>query len=269
MADAGTRPGDAPPASGFPRRPTAALGGRPEGVGLPRRLRAAAAVMACAAAPALLIDLPVARWCTTNRPPREVMRLLDFSEVFAHGTGAAILLVVALVLDRSLALPSLRWPAIRGPASQPRAAQRNFARMIGAAFAGGLIVDCIKALVDRVRPRAADLVSQASALTTFGHDALAAAATSHSDLNSFPSGHAAVAAGMAAAFGWKYPRGAILFAALGAAAAAQRVASAAHFPSDVAVGAAIGMLGASLFLGTCPPEGPDADAAASGSPASH
>ena len=215
---------------------------------------ATATVLACAGAAALLIDLPVAQWFKTSRLPRELARILDFSEVFAHGTGAAILLLVALILDRSLAWPSLRWPAIRGPSYQPRGPQRNFARMIGAAFAGGLMVDCIKAVVERVRPRAADLVLQASALATFGDGSLASPSGSHSDLNSFPSGHAAVAAGMAAALGWKYPRGMLLFAALATCAAAQRVVTSAHFPSDVAVGAAIGLIGASLFLGRRPPE---------------
>lgn len=218
-------------------------------------LLAAAAALACLGVALLVVvDLPVAQWCKVRRLPRELVRILDFAEVFAHGTGAAILLLVALVLDPALAWPSFGWPAIRWPSYQPRAPQRNFARMVGATFSGGLMVDCIKAVVERVRPRAADLVSQGSALATFGDAALTAPTGSHSDLNSFPSGHAAVAAGLAAALAWKYPRGTLLFVVLAACASAQRITTSAHFPSDVAVGSGIGLLGAAIFLWTHAPE---------------
>ena len=122
--------------------------------------------------------------------------------------------------------------------------------MVVTAFAGGLMATLIKAtLVDRVRPRAADLAAAVSSLATFG-DSLAANIASHSDINSFPSGHAATAAGLAAALAWKYPRGTWFFVALAAAAAAQRVASLAHYPSDVLMGAAVGLLSAAFLLGT-------------------
>jgi undecaprenyl-diphosphatase len=71
---------------------------------------------------------------------------------------------------------------------------------------------------------------------------------------SFPSGHAAVAAGFAAAMGWKYPHARPFFAILAVCAAAQRVVTSAHYPSDVAFGAAIGLLGAAACLGLAPAE---------------
>lgn len=220
----------------------------------PAALLVAAAALACLGVVLLLVDLPVAQWCKDRRLWREVVRILDFAEVFAHGMGAAILLLVALVLDPGLKWPSFRWPAVRWPSHQPQAAQRAFARMVGATFSGGLMVDGIKAVVDRVRPRAADLVSQASALATFGDGALASATGSHSDFNSFPSGHAAVAAGLASALAWKYPHGTLLFIALAACASAQRITTSAHFPSDVAIGSGIGLVGAAIFLWTNPAE---------------
>ena len=207
------------------------------------QLMALAAVLACLGGLALAIDLPVARWCKTHRLPREALRLVNFSEAFAHGTGAAALLVVVLVLDPGLRLP--RPGRSRGV--DPGA--RDFLRIIGATFTGGLIVDLVKASVERVRPRAADLTTLASAFGTFGDAALMQDAGSHADVTSFPSGHAAVAAGFAAALAWRYPRGAILFAVIAALAAAQRVVSSAHYPSDVACGAAIGLLGAAICLG--------------------
>jgi len=207
-----------------------------------KRLVILAATLLCLGGLALAIDLPVARWCRDPRLPREALRLLNFSEAFAHGTGAAALLVVVLVLDPHLRLPRL----VRG-GIDPGA--RDFLRIIAATFAGGLIVDLIKASVARVRPRAADLAAIQSALGTFNQEALLPSSTSHSDVASFPSGHSAVAAGFAAALAWRYPRAAVLFAVIATLAAAQRVVSSAHYPSDVACGAAIGLCGAALCLG--------------------
>jgi len=205
----------------------------------------AAAALACLGAAALAIDLPVAAWCKAGGVPKELQRFMNFSEVFAHSMGAAALLVTALVLDRGLAFPSLRWPAVRWPSFQPTLAQESMARMIGATACGGLMVDLVKLLVGRARPRAIDVAAQASALATFG---IVPATGSHSDARSFPSGHAAVACGLLAALAWRYPHGRWLFLLFAASAALQRVASAAHFPSDVCFGAALGLAGAAFFL---------------------
>jgi membrane-associated phospholipid phosphatase len=219
-----------------------------------RRYLRAASGLAILGAAALLIDLPVAEWCKAGRVPKELLRLLNLSEVFAHSAGAACILLTALVLDRGLRFPSFRWPAARWPSFQPSAAQERLARMICTTATGGLIVDLIKLLVDRIRPRAADLGNQASAFGTFGDAALAAATASHSDYNSFPSGHAAVATGLAAALAWRYPRGSLLFGAFALSAALQRVATSAHYPSDICLGAALALAGAAVFLGDVAPE---------------
>jgi len=219
-----------------------------------RRYLRAASVLAILGAAAFFIDLPVAEWCKAGRVPKDLLRLLNLAEVFAHSAGAACILVTALFLDRGLRFPSFRWPAVRWPSFKPSAAQERMARMICTTATGGLIVDVIKLLVDRIRPRAADLGSQASALGTFGDAALAAASASHSDYNSFPSGHAAVATGLAAALAWRYPRGALLFGAFAASASLQRVATSAHYPSDICLGAALALVGAAIFLGDLAPE---------------
>lgn len=215
-----------------------------EDSGGPFRIRVLlmAAVLFCLGGLMLAIDLPVARWCRNPRLPREAMRLITFSEAFAHGTGAAALLVVVLVLD-----PRLRLPRLSRSGIDPGA--RDFLRIVGGTFAGGLMVDLVKAMVERVRPRAADLAAVDSALGTFGVAALLPTSTSHSDVASFPSGHAAVAAGFAAALAWRYPRAGVLFAVIATLAATQRIVSSAHYPSDVACGAAIGLCGAALCLG--------------------
>ncbi|MFM8703207.1 MAG: hypothetical protein ACKOHG_04960, partial [Planctomycetia bacterium] len=67
------------------------------------QLLAAAVVLACLGGLALAVDLDVARWCKAGHIPREVMRFLNFSEVFAHGIGVATILLAAAALDPSLA----------------------------------------------------------------------------------------------------------------------------------------------------------------------
>ena len=227
-----------------------------------RRLLAAAIALACLGVLALSVDLDVARWCKAGHIPKEIMRFLNFSEVFAHGIGVATLLLTAAVLDPTLASPTLASPKLAGRPEGTRTlprfgslpVSRDFVRMAMTAFAGGLMANLIKeTLVDRVRPRAADLGAAVSSLATFG-DSIAANIASHSDANSFPSGHAATAAGFAAALSWKYPRGTWLFVALATAASAQRIASSAHYPSDVLLGAAVGLVGAAFLLGNSKPE---------------
>ena len=189
------------------------------------------------------VDIPVASWFQKHRLSGDLARLFDFSEVFAHGLGAAAVLAVAISLD-----PFLRQ------AGRVPAARQAITRLVLAAFAGGLLVDLIKGVVTRVRPRAADLTAVGSALGTFGHGAAASDLAGggligkSADLMSFPSGHAAVAAGLATALTWRYPHGLAIFATLAASAAAQRVVSSAHYPSDVAFGAAIGVAAAAVCL---------------------
>lgn len=198
----------------------------------------------------MFVDLPVAGWFRTHRLPGDLARLVDLSEVFAHGLGAAVVLGVTVSLD-----PLLRQ------LGQLAAARRDVVRLVVAAYAGGLIVDVIKAVVIRVRPRSCDFSAMTSALDTFGTAAASlvpgmpveGGLRKSVELMSFPSGHAAVAAGLATALAWKYPHGRWIFGALAACAAFQRVASSAHFPSDVAWGAAIGVAAAAACLAAVQP----------------
>ena len=198
---------------------------------------------------AFAIDLPVAEWFHDHRLPKELSRYLNFTEVFGHGIGVAMIMLGAFVLDDSLRFPSLTWPAIRWPTYQPTAPKRQAARMLGGLVAGPLMVLLLKQLIDRVRPRAADFSKGAEVFDTFGRGLLAADAGGGSDLHSFPSGHSATAAALASVLVWKYPRGRWFFVLLAASACLQRLASSAHYPSDACLGAAIGVLGSALVLG--------------------
>lgn len=228
---------------------------------LQRRLIAAAMALAILGVLALSIDLDVARWCKTGHVPKGIMRFLNFSEVCGHGIGVATILLVAVVLDRSLGGRQASPDPPRTDDTQTadtgiRVAglislpfNSDFVKIVAASFAGGIMANVVKATpLDRVRPRAADLSAAATALATFG-DSVATTVASHSDINSFPSGHAATAAGLAAALSWKYPRGTWLFFMLAASAAAQRVVTSAHYPSDVFMGAALGLACAAVILG--------------------
>ena len=208
---------------------------------------------------AFTIDMPVAAWFKGGSwpaaTPRVVLtaagvigRLVTLSEVFAHTLCVAVLLALTLRLDRRLACPSFRWQHLGGPSRQPTVPQEIFARMLSATITGGLLTDLIKLIVDRVRPRAADFALHASVWDTFRASVIETVTGSHSNVNSFPSGHSAMAAGLAATLAWRYPRGRWFFATFAAMAAAQRILSSAHFPSDTCFGAALGLAGASLFL---------------------
>ncbi|MFE9399367.1 phosphatase PAP2 family protein [Streptomyces flavidovirens] len=66
------------------------------------------------------------------------------------------------------------------------------------------------------------------------------------DSSSFPSGHTAAAIGFTAAVAPASPRVGVACAALAAMVAVERVHSGAHYPTDVAAGAVIGLASASL-----------------------
>lgn len=205
-------------------------------------LLAIAAACVVAGLLAFSIDLPVARWCR-QRPtplPGDLLKFLNLAEVFAHGLGVTALIVTLLVSDPTLAMPLPGRPA--GP-------RGNLLRLVGAAAVGGLLVDLVKACVERVRPNSADLTAVDSAFGTFGSTALSGPLEHVAQLMSFPSGHAAAAAGLAAALGWKYPLGRPAFATLAVLSAVQRVVTSAHYPSDVCFGAAIGLAAAAALVG--------------------
>lgn len=218
-----------------------------------------AAVLVSLGIAALAVDVPVAAWFKDGAWPAampkvlvkiagEIHRLVTLSEVIGHTVSVIVLLCLVAALDGTLAWPMWRAPAFGRPARQPTPQQATFARFLGATFTGGILTDIIKLLVDRVRPRAVDFVSHSSVWDSFNESVVATITGSRSNINSFPSGHSAIAAGFAAALAWRYPRGRIYFAIFAAMAASQRIVSSAHFPSDACFGAALGLVGASLFL---------------------
>ena len=106
------------------------------------------------------------------------------------------------------------------------------------AYLPGLMANLIKLTVVRTRPHAFDFQNHAA--SSFGGWFPMASAGSAGQ--SFPSAHTATAVGLAVGLAWVYPRARGFFAALAVLVACQRVAAKFHFPSDVLVGAALGLL---------------------------
>lgn len=174
---------------------------------------------------AVPIDLSVAQWLRAHELPGAVRRLLRLSEAFAWGGTVTLIVLAAARLD------ARGW--------------RIVPRLAAVTVGGGLAADTAKLLVGRLRPSAANL--DGDALQTFvawlpAVDPVLLGQSYGYTLQSFPSGHAATAAGLAVALTLLYPRGRWLFGALAVLAAAQRLQGNAHFVSDVLAGASLGAL---------------------------
>ncbi len=188
----------------------------------------AGAVFAVAAVLALQLDLSVLNFLRQARIAGELRKLIMFSEVFAHGLGVSAILATIMVLDphRLSGLP----------------------RMLVCTFGSGMIVNLIKILVGRWRPRDLEFGGVedtfAGWIPTVRVGDLGA--MFDSSIQSFPSGHAATAFGFAVVLGFYYPRGRWLFVAFAALASVQRLYERAHFLSDTLAGAAIGCVVAAL-----------------------
>ena len=199
-----------------------------------RRLLFVVIGLAIAGIAALALDIPVTLFLKAKPLHKELARILNLAEIGGHGTGAAMILIGALVIAR----PNWR-----------RFSDRLLAlRLIGGTYLGGLIVDIFKLLIPRVRPHSAMLESSSQAMDTFGRQLLEAGSHSRSALMSFPSGHAAVAFGLAASLSWYFPAGRPAFIALAILASLQRLFSGAHYLSDICIGAGLGLVGAWLCM---------------------
>jgi len=116
------------------------------------------------------------------------------------------------------------------------------------ALAAGGAANLVKLLVVRTRPNDLSPWFHGSVWKTFDFEHWLPLINHTSASQSFPSGHTAVAAGLAAAMIWAYPQGRRVFVALAVLVGCQRIVSGAHFPSDVLAAAAVGCLASSLLL---------------------
>jgi undecaprenyl-diphosphatase len=190
------------------------------------------AVLVVAAPLAFLVDMPLANAAKVagERVPGDIRNIVRLSEVFAHGSGVLLILLAAMAIDPR------HWRVV------PRLA-------IGA-YGAGWTADLLKLVLARRRPNVTDTTGAVadSFLGFFAwRDAHTWQEALSRDIQSFPSGHAATAAGLACALSRLYPQASWFFAAMTILACCQRVAASAHYLSDVLAGAAVGVV-VSLLL---------------------
>jgi len=165
---------------------------------------------------ALTVDVRIAGLLRFGAAPDEIEKVCKLTEVFGHGLGVLLVAVAIYMLD----------PARRS----------SIGCLLAAALGSGLVANLLKLTLARTRPNYSDLSGTVTntfvEMLPFGYGGARA--------QSFPSGHAATAIGLAVALVWIYPRGAKLFATLACLSAVDRVMKGHHFASDVLWGAAIG-----------------------------
>ena len=171
-----------------------------------------------AAAFALVVDLPIARWLISHRLRGDLRDIMEISEAFGHGLG--VILVLA-------AIWTLHPPG-----------RRFLPKLVAASLGAGMVANMLKLLVARNRPRTFDLSRYDHVADTFGSWFPGLDATGMTQ--SFPSAHSATAVGFAAGLAICYPRGKWFFAVLATLTCLSRMHVGAHYLSDVLVGSAVG-----------------------------
>ncbi len=180
-----------------------------------RRLRLLYLGFLLAAAAALKVDVSLAQWCLADLLPRVLRDPLDACAIFGHAMMALVVLAAIYLLDP-------RW-------------RRRLWFVLACAALSGLAANGAKLLLARTRPL--DFDFEGDVWTTFGQWLPAGGLS-----QSFPSGHAATAAGLALGLAVVYPRGRWLFLLLAVLVACQRLECGAHFLSDVLAGVAASCL---------------------------
>ncbi|HEV7281506.1 MAG TPA: phosphatase PAP2 family protein [Pirellulaceae bacterium] len=202
--------------------------------GLPRRLLLLAIACFALGTMAFLADLAVVGWFPKGDAkspfPGDVRRIVRLAEAYAHGSGILLVGTAILVADRRRVSPVLAGWAF--------------------SFGAGALANVVKLVIARKRPLA--LEGAETIWQTFLGPGMALG-WAESDLaghpiQSFPSGHAAAAAGWTVALALMFPRAKWIFVLLAALACAQRIECGAHYLSDVLFGSGIGLGFAGLLL---------------------
>ena len=178
-------------------------------------------------------DLEIANACRRKGLPGELKRIVNLSEVFAHGYGIAGIILTLLIL-----LPSLK---------------KKLFRVAACAAIPGIVVTVAKVVFARMRPNSIDEKLPESVWQTFeGFCPFLTSGDHHllldRSLQSFPSGHSTAAVGFAIGLSWLFPRGKWAFATFAILAIAQRINCGAHFLSDTIAGAFIAVVICTMIL---------------------
>lgn len=182
------------------------------------------------AIPCMLIDPWFAALFQREAWPGELKTFLNRVEPFGHGYGVALIAVTAILLTH------LRWS--------------NFYGLLVCALGSGLAANLGKLFINRVRPHALPVdhsgnsfvgIRSFGQMVDFEHSMV-------STMQSFPSAHTATAFGLAVALTALFPKGRPWFFTLAALVGLQRVVQGSHHPSDVLIGAAVGLVVGALLL---------------------
>lgn len=212
------------PENTVPPKPTWAAGPSEVSHANPRQLVLLGVGFLILAFFALWIDHPLGALCVADKLPDFVEEVCNAAEPFGDGLTAILLL---LVLSRLV-----------------KPARPYLPRVAAITLGSGLVVNVIKQLIPRYRPRHFDF--SLSVWDSFG--AVLGPDGRPSTIESFPSGHTATAFGLAIGLSWLWPQGRPVFWALAILVAFQRVETGAHFLSDVLAGAAVSCFVAAAFF---------------------
>ncbi|MGI9474852.1 MAG: phosphatase PAP2 family protein [Rubripirellula sp.] len=170
-----------------------------------------------------LIDVPIARWFSHDPLPREVGDALDFSLVYAHGSGIFLILVGVILLA-----PKCRWCV---------------PRLATLAMGGGAVATLAKMFVLRPRPNTLNLdAATYDYAWIWSFDwTLSQIANFDASTRAYPSAYLATATALTVGLWVVLPRGRWLFVALCAGTMLQRLYCGAHFLSDLFGSAAVGL----------------------------
>ena len=164
------------------------------------------------------LDIPIAQFTYRHPPLPLVLQFFEIiTAVVGDGIGVFCLLMATVIIFR---IKLSRVPL-----------------MLSASLGAGLLADIVKLCVFRMRPRAVDLSIATFNSTFHGWFPLLSAGSAG---QSFPSGHATTATGLAFTLAMIYPRGRGLFTILAIIASVSRIIVHAHFPTDVVAGAILG-----------------------------
>jgi membrane-associated phospholipid phosphatase len=193
-----------------------------------------AAIFAVACLVAMPFDPILAKAFRERLLPGDFRALVTLSEVFAHGTGATIILVVIWII------------AIEH--------RRKLLRVGLCMAVPGLLASFAKLILGRHRPNSLETLPEHVSETfvglfpAFTQQATTAGSMFDRTIQSFPSGHSATAVGLAIGLSWLFPRGKWCFVCLAGLAMCQRLDSGAHFLSDTLCSAALASIIAGRYV---------------------
>ena len=176
------------------------------------------------------IDYPLAKWINQNLPT-EIENIFSYITHIGSGINTIILIIFALILSYILKFIAKKKDTQK-LYQQAMILKNQAIILFTAALIGGIVVTLLKFIIGRIRP----MFFIEEGLTgfepfTFGFE-----------FASLPSGHTQTAFTIACCLALFYPKYKIIFFCLAVVVGISRVILLVHYPSDVIIGAYIGII---------------------------